>query len=253
MSGDLATTILAIFLIFCRIGCCLMILPGLSSGHIGQRARLLIAIAVSVTLAPMLLGAAVATVKGASPVELGRLIVSECLVGLMIGFMGRLFFLALDYMLAAIASFIGFGGFPGTPVEQDMSNSPVTSLVGAVATLMVFLLDLHHEAIGAIVASYDVLTVGKELDESGALANVVDMAAKTFLLSLSIGAPLLVYSVVANVVFGIANKQLPQVPIFFISVPFILAGGIVMLALVMPDAMRVFMAAYSGWLREGGL
>ena len=69
------------FIIFCRIGGCFMLVPGMSSGRIPIRFRLYIAIAFSLALAPIIVPdflKAQGPVDGARLVEL---IVNETLVG----------------------------------------------------------------------------------------------------------------------------------------------------------------------------
>jgi flagellar biosynthetic protein FliR len=44
--------VLATFLLFCRIGACLMVMPGFSSPRVPMRVRLFVAIAVTLALAP---------------------------------------------------------------------------------------------------------------------------------------------------------------------------------------------------------
>ena len=45
---------LLVFLLFCRIGGCLMLMPGFSSARVPPQVRLFIALAVTLALAPML-------------------------------------------------------------------------------------------------------------------------------------------------------------------------------------------------------
>jgi flagellar biosynthetic protein FliR len=50
---------------------------------------------------------------------------------------------------------------------------------------------------------------------------------------------------------GIANKLVPQIPVFFISMPFVLAGGLLLLYFTIGEALRLFMAAFVAWLTTG--
>jgi flagellar biosynthetic protein FliR len=42
---------LAAFLVFCRVGACFMVLPGMSSARVSPQIRILVALAVSVAVA----------------------------------------------------------------------------------------------------------------------------------------------------------------------------------------------------------
>ncbi len=54
MISDPQGTILTLFLAFCRIGACVMVLPGFSSGRIPQQIRVLVAVALSMAILPVL-------------------------------------------------------------------------------------------------------------------------------------------------------------------------------------------------------
>ncbi len=103
-------TILVVFLLFCRIGGCLMLMPGFSSSRVPVQVRLFIAVAVTLALTPLLLP----TVNTAVPVsdlaapKVMLLIFSETLIGVLIGVIGRLFYMALQFMATAAAQFAGF-------------------------------------------------------------------------------------------------------------------------------------------------
>src|ERR1700753_2021241 len=111
-------TVLLVFLLFCRIGGCLMLMPGFSSARMPPQVRLFIALAITLALAPMLEPSLRQTLANRSSALVLLLIVSEVAAGVMIGIMGRVFFLALQFMAMAAAMFIGFSTMPGTPVED---------------------------------------------------------------------------------------------------------------------------------------
>jgi flagellar biosynthesis protein FliR len=70
-------------------------------------------------------------------------------------------------------------------------------------------------------------------------------------LALQISSPFIIYALLINFMIGLANKLTPQVPVYFISVPFVLAGGFFILYLTIGDALRFFMLGFMGWLARG--
>ena len=68
---------------------------------------------------------------------------------------------------------------------------------------------------------------------------------------LYIGSPFLIYSIVINFAVGLANKLTPQIPIFFIATPFVMAGGMFLLYFTVGDFMTHFNTAFSTWLVKG--
>jgi flagellar biosynthetic protein FliR len=116
-------TILAVFAIFCRVGACLMIAPGFSSVQIPARVRLYVALASSLALAPMLIDTIKPKIGDGSAVTLFTLFFVESAAGFLIGFIARVFFMALQFITVAMTSAIGLSAMPGT-VMEDEEQSP---------------------------------------------------------------------------------------------------------------------------------
>lgn len=251
MSALTPTVVLTAFVVFCRIGGCLLVVPGFSSPRVPVRARLFVAIAISLALTPMLQAEVQPAVADAQPVTLLGLMVSESLKGVLIGLLGRFFFLALETMSIAIANAIGLVSPLGTPMEMEEQAPTISSLISLAAVLLIFVTDLHWELFRGLSASYTVLPVHQGFDTRVGLVQLTDQASKTFLFTLRIAAPFLVFSVVANIAIGLVNKLVPQVPVSFLAPPFLLAGGMVILYFVARPALDLFIAGFGGWLRSG--
>ena len=166
MSEAAVAAVSGLFLVFCRVAGCLMILPGFSSPQLPVRVRLLLAIACSLALAPAVLPQVMPVVQKPSA-SLPYVILSEVFSGLTIGFAGRIIFTALEFMGTAMASFLSLGATPGIPLEDHEPGTLLATPLTLTATVLVFLADLHHEALRALVSSYAILPV------SGGVAGAV--------------------------------------------------------------------------------
>ena len=242
--------ILSAFVVFCRIGGCLLVVPGFSSPRITVRARLYIAVAVSLSLTPLLLAGITPVVEAATPVALLGIIASESLKGVLIGLLGRFFFLALDTMTMAVSLSIGLTATFGNPADEEQTPT-VVSLVSLAAVLLIFVTDLHWEIFRGLTASYRVLPVAQAFDPRIGLAQLVDDATRTFLFTLRIAAPFLVFSVIANFAIGLVNKLVPQIPVTFLAPPFLLAGGLLILYFAIRPMLGLFIDVFGSWLRTG--
>ena len=251
MNALTPTLILTAFLVFCRIGGCLLVIPGFSSQRIPVRARLFVAIAVALAVMPLMVDQVRPAVEAAAPVTLLGLILSETLKGVLIGMLGRLFFIALETMTVAVSFSIGLSSVIGPPMEGDESLPSIASFISLAAVLLVFVTDLHWEIFRGLKLSYDVLPVRQGFDARIGLVQLTDGATRTFLFTLRIAAPFLVFSVVANFAIGLINKLVPQIPVSFISAPFLLAGGMIILYFTVRPALDLFTSAFAGWLRTG--
>ncbi len=243
-------TILAVFLLFCRIGGCLMLMPGFSSSRVPVQVRLFIAVSVTLALTPMLLATVNTAVPNVTPQGLLRLIFSETLIGVLIGFLGRLFYTALQFMAVGAAQLAGFSAL-GTPIDDSEPVPELATFITLTATVLLFATDQHWEILRAILASYTVLPVNEPVAAELALARIADAFSATFILALQISSPFVVYALIINLMVGIANKLVPQIPVYFIAMPFILAGGLLLLYFTIGEALRLFMAGFIAWLTTG--
>ncbi|MGE8129515.1 flagellar biosynthesis protein FliR [Methylobacterium sp. NPDC080182] len=248
MSPD---TILGVFVIFCRVGGCLLVAPGLSSARVAPRIRLFIALTVTLAVAPLLLPKFGAGLRDAAPADTLWWIGCETLTGLAIGFFGRSFYFALETMASGVAMMIGLGGIPGNPVADTEAASLAGSLIMMAATILVFTLDLHWELFRGLIASYDRIPPGNPFGSRLMLAGLVDRTGAAFAMALRVTSPFIIYSVIVNLALGLANKLTPQIPVFFIATPFILFGGLLLLLFLSGDLLGQFILDYEHWLRRG--
>lgn len=252
MSGLGPDTVLATFLMFCRIGSCIMLMPGFSSPRVPVQARLFIALGVTLALSPVVSSDVTAALGDGSPIVLGRLLVGETVIGAMIGLLARFFLLGLETLAMAIAMAIGLGNILGGPaLEEADSVPPIATMITFTATILIFLTDLHWEVLRGLAASYAALPVAGGLRAPFALAQVGDGLGAAFLLALRISSPFIIFAIVVNLAVGILNKLTPQIPVFFISTPFVIAGGLIILYFTSSQLLQAFIAGFSGWLRSG--
>lgn len=242
-----SATILAVVVLFCRIGAAMMLMVGLSSARVPMQVRLFLALGVTLAVAPMLLDGVKAAIVDDAPVTLIRIVAAETFTGLFIGFLGRLFFLALQMLAHAMAMTVGFS-MPDAPVEEQEALPAMTSLILLTATLMFFLTDQHVAVLRAVISSYDVLAVDGDVDPQGSLIKVADTLAAAFWLALRLASPFIIYGLVVNFTLGLVNKMTPAIPVYFISMPFVLFGGLMLFYITAVEFQQLFVYGFSDWL-----
>lgn len=251
MSALSPATILAVFAIFCRVGGCLLIAPGFSASQVPPRIRLFVAFAACLALTPLLLDLVRAKVGDGSAFPLLGLIFAETATGVLLGFLVRLFFMALQLISVAITQAIGLGAIPGTVLEDGDQSPALATLYMVGATAILFAAGLHGELLRGLVDSYRTIPPGEGFNVRLALVNIADQTAATFVVALRIGSPFIAYSIVVNFAIGVTNKLTPQIPVYFIATPFVLLGGLFLLLLTVHDFFAYFQNALLSWLRLG--
>lgn len=90
------------------------------------------------------------------------------------------------------------------------------------------MLDFHHAVVQALVTSYRVAPVDALFNAQTALIDLTDTLAESFFIMLRLGSPYLAYAILVNLAIGLLNKLTPQIPIYFISLPFVITGGLIL-------------------------
>jgi flagellar biosynthetic protein FliR len=249
MIANLSSSVLATFLIFCRVGTCLMVAPGYSRINIPMQIRLFLAVAVTLMLFPLLETIIHPVVQGATPSAIVRLIWSELMIGLVIGLSARMFFLALQTMATLIASAIGLHGIGG--VADDGEQLPaLVPLITVTATVLFFLTDQHWELLRGLISSYHVWLPADGISGQTGLIQLVDHLSQAFTLALRVASPFVIYAAIVNFAVGLANKLTPTIPIYFISIPFVLFGGLMLAYFSSRELLLQFMLEFSRWLAD---
>lgn len=222
------TVVIAAFLAFCRIGACFMLMPGMSSVRVALHIRLFAAIAVTWALLAHLWDYIIPQID-TNPDALMLLIGSEVLIGATIGLVTRLYTLALQFAGSVIAMVGGFGGLAGTTVEEPEPQAAVAAIITFSALLLLFVFEFHHEVFKALVISYEVAPLSGLFNPQGALVDITDTVSQAFYVVLRLAMPFIAYGILINLAIGFVNKLAPQIPVYFISLPFVLAGGLILL------------------------
>ncbi|TKT77506.1 flagellar biosynthetic protein FliR [Aquamicrobium sp. LC103] len=218
----------AAFLAFCRIGACFMIMPGLSSARVPLQVRLFVAIAATWALLAHLWDA-ILPFTDRRPDNLLLLVASELLVGGLMGLVARLYMLALEFIGSVIAMNIGYGGMLGSSIEDNEPQSALGAIISFSALLLLFVLDFHHQIVRALVSSYQAIPIEALFDPRGSLVDVTDTLRESFYIMMRLGSPFVAYAILVNLATGFVNKLTPQIPVYFISLPFVIAGGLTLL------------------------
>jgi flagellar biosynthetic protein FliR len=242
---------LATFILFCRIGACLMLMPGISSAQIPVQIRLFVAVATTLSLAPLLLEQAPLRSLSADPIPALRLIAIETAIGGLIGLLGRLFFLALETMAVGASTMLGMANPFGIELEPNQALPPLASLVTLSATALIFVTDAHWEVLRGLAASYHAIPLGADFNPGYSLRQVASTLGESFRVALRVCSPFFIYAIVVNLAMSLINRLTPQIAIFFVATPFIVGGGLVLLYFSIKPLLGEFMSGFAAWLVSG--
>jgi flagellar biosynthetic protein FliR len=242
--------VLSVFLVFCRVGACLMLIPAIGSARVPVQVRLMLSLGASAAVAATI-GEFAELRHGIPPLTtVASLVAVETGKGLFIGFMARIFFAMLQFLAEAAANAIGLSPMINS-AEDGESMPAMASLITITASALFVITDQHLEVLRALVQSYDVLVFGASLDQRVEMVNILGTLANASLLSLQVCSPFLVFAITINFVFGLLNKLAPQIPVTFVSAPFVVGGGLLLLYFLSDDILAIFIFQFSDWLASG--
>jgi len=153
------------------------------------------------------------------------LMTSEVLVGVLLGFVSRLFFYALDIGGAVIATGIGLMmPMDVNPFQTNQSTIP-TNILYQLAIMIFFTTDMHHWFFAGISKSFEVLPMGQANFGGGMIKTLIPMTAGVFSVGIMIAGPIMTVSFILLLLFSFLGRAVPQMNVFAESFSFrILAG-----------------------------
>ncbi len=227
----LASEVFAFFLVFCRMGSAIMLLPGIGEPYVSPRIRLLLALSISVLLAPVLKPYLPhpPTVVGDLVVE----VVGEIIVGIFMGVSARLLISAVNTAGAVIATQSGLASALIFDIGETGQTTAVTNLLSVTAVTLLFAFDLHHVLLAALNASYDVFPAG-HLPMLGDMVNfMASTFSRAFGVGLQIAAPQIAIGIILYLGAGVLSRLMPGVQIFFVLMsPQILLSFLVLMVTI---------------------
>jgi flagellar biosynthetic protein FliR len=113
-------------------------------------------------------------------------------------------------------------------------------LISFAGLMVLFMLDFHHVILSSIVDSYKVMPLGVGFDPQGVLITLTNALETTFYIMLRLASPFIIYGLLFNVAIGMVNKLAPQMPLYFISLPYLIMGGMFLLYLGIAAMLKLF-------------
>lgn len=211
-------------LVFMRVSAFLLVLPFFSMTNFPVMMRIALSALVAMLLAPSLPAFPLANLPVFS---LLGVMIQEISIGLLLGFVARMVFFAVDLAGNIIATEMGLQmGSIMNPLTQQSSQVPATILFYLAAVVMLTL-DLHHWMLIGFERTYTVLPMGSAHLSTALFESVVKNTGRIFVVALQISAPIMAVSFVVTVVFAVLSRAVPQMNVFSESFSFRVVGGLI--------------------------
>lgn len=234
-------------LVFARVGTLVMLMPGIGERLILARGRLSLAFFLALLILPMARGAI--TIPQ-TPAALGGLLISEILVGLVIGASVRLLMGALQTAGFIVAQTMGLGFAVTVDPTGGLQNPSIANFLSMLGITLILAADLHHLALAAIHESYRLLPPGGFPEIGDVMTLAVKAMTQGFSLAVQISAPFIVFGLLFNLGLGVLARLMPQLQVFFLAIPASILGGMLVLLAAVGVMMGVFLDDLGAFLRQ---
>lgn len=211
-------------LVFLRISAFLLVLPFFSATNFPVTMRVALSALAAMLLAPTL---------PAFPIDklpvftLIGVMIQEVSIGLVLGFIARMVFYAVDLAGGIIATEMGLQmASIFDPMNNSNSQVPATVLF-YLASIVMLTLNLHHWMLLGFARTYEVLPMGAAHLNAALFEDVVKSTSRIFVVALQISAPIMAVSFVVSVVFAVLSRAVPQMNVFSESFSFRVVGGLI--------------------------
>ena len=217
----------------------LMAAPVVGSQLVPMRIRVVLAVATTLVIAPLL-----PAVPEVAPLSLraAALIVQQVLIGIALGFFLQMVFQALVLSGQMVAMQMGLGFASMMDPANGISVTVLSSFYLMFLTAFFIALDGHLQMLELLVSSFYLIPIAVDNGfVGGALLAIINSISWVFSSAMIIALPALTALLITNFSFGVMTRAAPQLNIFALGFPIALILGLFIAWLTMPsiaDASR---------------
>ena len=239
-SGLASTLLWQALLVFMRLGSALSLIPAFGERSVPQRVRLVIALAFTLVVLPGVSTETFPTDPALLP------LLTEVLIGLLLGVSLRLFILALQTAasIAAQATTLSqmFGDAGPEPQPAIGNLMVMAALALAVAS------GLHVRLAEFFLLSYQIFPLANLPEAADVSSWGVALVSKGFALAFSLAAPFTIAALLYNITLGVINRAMPALMVSFIGAPALTFGGLALMALAVPLGLSLWLEAFQAFM-----
>ncbi|OQW58533.1 MAG: hypothetical protein A4S17_03620 [Proteobacteria bacterium HN_bin10] len=237
-------------LLFARIGAMIMLLPGFGEPAVPARVRLGFALAMAIGVGPALANSV--PEPAATAWGMGFQIGAEALIGVLLGAAARMLVAALATAGQIVGMEIGLSFAQTADPTMTQSGQLVSVFLGVLGVALIFATGLHHMFLRGVAGSYEVISLGAPPPVGDAAQLALEATAASFRVGFQIAIPLIVAGMIFRVGLGVLSRLIPQIQVFFVTLPLQIMGGLAVFALGLSTGMLIWLDSlerYATWLR----
>lgn len=175
----------------------------------------------------------------------------EILVGLSIGAVSNIIFIAARISGNLMDISMGFSMSQYYDPTTGSSATPMEKFCNWLAVTIFFSCNFHHVIISAVIKSFNIIPAGVHSINSSSFYTVMDIFAKNFHVAVQLAVPLILVLFICDFAMGILSRAVPQFHIFMLSMPLKVLVGLAAISAILPGILHMYSKAFEGI--SGGL
>ena len=146
-------------------------------------------------------------------------VLSEFMFGLSIGIVLLLAYNVITFAGGQISFMMGFSMASAIDPQSGISMPIISQFLSLMALMVLFSLDLHHWMLLYIENSLSTIPLGGFIMEKNLFEYIIYATSRMFLVGFMIAFPIIALSWLADIIFGMLMKTMPQFNLLVIGFP----------------------------------
>lgn len=224
--------IITLALILVRVSSFLVAFPLVEGGNIPNSAKVLLSLIISIVLYGVVPKAGIT--EAFITENLVFMIIKEALIGVLIGFIARLFFQAVSTAGDIVTMSVGLS-------SDQMFNPTIGRRVTSIETYQLMLASLlflalngHHFFIEGLVKSFELIPMSEQGLNLIAFRDLTLVGQIVLEMGIKLAAPVMGAIFIANVALGIIGRTVPQINVLITSWPINIILGFAVMIITLP-------------------
>ncbi|WP_067515241.1 flagellar biosynthetic protein FliR [Endozoicomonas ascidiicola] len=221
-----------------RIVALFMVMPLFSSRVVAPRVRLLMAMAITFLVSPLL--PAVPAVEPLSTTAL-MITLQQLMIGFVMGMVLQIYFAIFTSAGEMISMQMGLGMSVMVDPINGVQIPVISQLFQLLSFLMFLAVDGHLVAISVVIESFNTIPIAPFSLANIALEELPGIVSWMFASALLMVVPAIISLLIVSFTFGVMNRSAPQFNIFSLGFPLTMLGGLIILMLVSTRFSGIFL------------
>jgi len=225
-------------LVFARLSAMILTMPIFGYSTVYSRVRILFAAALTAIITPMLISGSVVTYS--SWLVLAVDLMREILVGLIIGYGARLIFEGFTIAGAYVGMQMGFA-IMNVFDPSNQQQQPIISNFWLLVIITFFLVtNSHYFLIATIFKNFKIIHIGTAALHPVVGRDLIYGGSIMYEMALKFAAPMMLFLLSIDVATAFMARVMPQLNVFFITMPLKIGVGIFLLAISLNIFQNLF-------------